>query len=330
MSSAPAQVMQCMEVWGGNRPVDAGVEMKGLDAWVHCRPWKDAEGGGDVYYVSSCATGRITRLLVADVSGHGSAVSEIAVALRALMRKYVNFLDQTQLVQSLNTQFTALSEHGCFATALALTFFGPTRHLTLCNAGHPPPLLYRSRERSWDVLNPGEGGANFPWGIVDGCDYDQLQLPLDVGDLLLCYTDSLPEARLPNGDQLGTEGLAALVQKLDAVAPAQLIPSLLDSIRSAGYQTDDDVTVLVVRSSQTAVEAGVWAPTTLLGRVARSVFRSFRSGNWVPRPDFKIANIGGVLFPRLNRRWGSKSTSRDKGEGPAQADDEENRPPIPS
>ena len=315
MSTAPAQVMQCMEVWGGNRPVDAAVQMKGLDAWVHCRPWKDAEGGGDVYYVSSCATGRITRLLVADVSGHGSAVSEVAVTLRALMRKYVNFLDQTQLVQSLNSQFTALSESGRFATALTLTFFGPTRHLTLCNAGHPPPLLYRSRQRRWDVLNPGEGGANFPWGIVDGCDYEQLQLPMETDDLLLCYTDSLPEARRPGGDELGTERLAALAGQIDPAAPQQLIPSLLESIRLAGYQTDDDVTVLVIRPSGAQDAKAAWSPATMLSRLASSVLRLLRSGAGVPRPDLRIANLGGLLFPRLNWRWGLPSRKRAEQRG---------------
>jgi hypothetical protein len=306
MSDVPAQLMQCMEVWGGNRPVDAGVEMKGLDAWVHCRPWNDAEGGGDVYYVSACATGRITRLLLADVSGHGSAVSDIAIALRAMMRKYVNFLDQTQLVQSLNSQFTALSENGRFATAVAITFFGPTRQLTLCNAGHPPPLLYRSRQRRWEVLHPGACGANFPWGIVDGCDYDQLQLPLEVDDLLLCYTDSLPEACTPAREQLGTEGLAELVRNLDCSAPSRLIPSLLESMRSAGYQTDDDVTALLLRPSETQSGARPWRPMTMLGQIARAVLRSIRSGHLIPRPDLKLANIGGVLFPRLNGRWGRR------------------------
>ena len=67
-----AQVMQCMEVWGGNQTADSGVIMAGLDAWVYSKPFGGADGGGDVYYVSSCATGRITRLLVADVSGHGT------------------------------------------------------------------------------------------------------------------------------------------------------------------------------------------------------------------------------------------------------------------
>src|SRR5437763_9069649 len=94
--------LQCMEVWGGNRSADAGVVMAGLDAWVYCRPFKDSgTGGGDVYYVSSCATGRITRLLVADVSGHGEKVSTVADQLRLLMRRYVNHIDQGQFVRSM-------------------------------------------------------------------------------------------------------------------------------------------------------------------------------------------------------------------------------------
>src|SRR5687768_8056732 len=86
--TAGAQLMQCMEVWGGSDIVEKTVAMPGLDAWVYCKPYRDAVGGGDVYYVSSCATGRITRLLVADVSGHGDAVRETAIALRGMMRRY--------------------------------------------------------------------------------------------------------------------------------------------------------------------------------------------------------------------------------------------------
>src|SRR5437660_11237522 len=88
--------MQCMEVWGGNQSVDSGVVMAGLDAWVYSKPYGGSDGGGDVYYVSSCATGRITRLLVADVSGHGQAVADLAVALRARMREYVNHIEKTR------------------------------------------------------------------------------------------------------------------------------------------------------------------------------------------------------------------------------------------
>src|SRR6266550_2791582 len=133
MSDTSPELMQCMEVWGGSDIVDKTVAISGLDAWVYCKPYLDAEGGGDVYYVSSCATGRITRLLVADVSGHGEAVRATAQHLRELMRRYVNHIDQTRFVRSMNQQFAALSKDGSFATALVTTFFAPTNHLLLSN-----------------------------------------------------------------------------------------------------------------------------------------------------------------------------------------------------
>ena len=78
-SDAAAETMQCMEVWGGNQVVNSSVVMAGLDAWVYSKPYGGSDGGGDVYYVSACATGRITRLLVADVAGHGAPVEMLMI-----------------------------------------------------------------------------------------------------------------------------------------------------------------------------------------------------------------------------------------------------------
>ena len=115
--------MQCMEVWGGNTATDNGVIMPGLDAWVYSRPYKGDDAGGDIHYVSSCATGRITRILVADVSGHGQQVAKVAVSLRALMRRYVNYIDQMRVVQGLNVEFATLAQAGSFATAVVASYF---------------------------------------------------------------------------------------------------------------------------------------------------------------------------------------------------------------
>ena len=126
-------------------------------------PYGQAKAGGDVYYASSCATGRISRLLLADVSGHGNAVAATAADLRTLMRRFVNRLDQTEFVRLLNQQFMELSEGGTFATAIVSTFFAPSRRLTVCNAGHPRPLMYHAAQKRWDFLghhSPGEA-VNF-------------------------------------------------------------------------------------------------------------------------------------------------------------------------
>src|ERR1700739_2666576 len=126
VNNKSSQQMSCMEVWGGSQLTTRGVAMGGLDAWVYSKPFGQAQRGGDVYYASSCATGRITRLLLADVSGHGNSVASTAANLRTLMRRFVNRLDQTEFVRLLNQQFAALSKDGAFATAVAATVFEPS------------------------------------------------------------------------------------------------------------------------------------------------------------------------------------------------------------
>src|SRR4051812_47425104 len=92
---AAPDTMQWTEVWGGNELVERGVIMTGLDAWVYSRPYEGVEEGGDIHYLSSCSTGRITRALIADVSGHGAVVAGTAKRLRSLMRRYINYVNQS-------------------------------------------------------------------------------------------------------------------------------------------------------------------------------------------------------------------------------------------
>ena len=303
-----SEVMQCMEVWGGNQPADCGVVMSGLDAWVYCKPFGASAGGGDVYYVSSCATGRIARLLVADVSGHGAAVSELAAHLRATMRRYVNYLDQSRFVGEMNRQFASHAKLGTFATAVVTTFFAPTNHLSLCNAGHPPPLLYRAATRKWSYLQQtvasSESSGNVPLGIEDATSYDQFDVRLKVGDLVLCYTDCLPESRDRSGEFLGQEGLLDLVQSIDATDPTQLIASLLKAIADRGNGTveGDDVTLLLFRPNGLAPRPPFHRRLMAPFKLGKAIVQSFgRNGQPIPWPDLRIANLGGAMFGPLNR-----------------------------
>src|SRR5258708_9111631 len=84
----PAQQMTCMEVWGGSHLTTRRVEMGGLDAWVYSKPFGEAQRGGDGYYASSCATGRITRLLLAHVPGPRNTVAPPPAKLPTLMRRF--------------------------------------------------------------------------------------------------------------------------------------------------------------------------------------------------------------------------------------------------
>ena len=86
------------------------------------------------------------------------------------MRKNINFVSQSRLVKSLNDEFESISEEGAFATALVSTFFSPTRTLSLCNAGHPMPVIRRVSIGRWERCDTGLSETpmrNMPIGIFN-------------------------------------------------------------------------------------------------------------------------------------------------------------------
>ncbi len=309
--------MQCLEVWGGNQAVDNGVVMPGLDAWVYSRPFKGEAAGGDIHYVSSCASGRITRVLVADVSGHGAGVAGIATQLRGLMRRYVNYVDMTRFVAGLNREFGSISEDGGFATAVIATYLAPTDYLTLCNAGHPRPLWYRARKKTWSLLedtraNAAEGLANIPLGIAEPTRYDQVGVRLAEGDLVVLYSDSLIEAKDASGKQIGQEGLLGIARGLDASDPQRLVASMLEAVAASGAAPpDDDVTVLVLRPNAMKPRASLVEGVKSTGRLVREFFASLRPGAPVfPWPEMSVPNALGLFFRGPNRRLGAGQSSK--------------------
>ncbi len=241
--------LQCLEVWGGNRFVSTSVALPGMDAWIYSMPadGQQSVGGGDVHYVSSCAAGALTRLLIADVCGHGADASDTARRLRKMMQLHVNFHTQTRFVRALNREFTALAREERFATAVAFTYDAPINRLLVCNAGHPLPAIFRKSEGTWSTLESEEG--NLPLG-VDDVEYQQFQPPIEYGDLVLCYTDAMLECRRGD-DMLGQAGLFEMLAGLDTTKPEGLIQQLIALMTCAGWKFDDDLTLLLFRPNGT-------------------------------------------------------------------------------
>lgn len=316
MSEPASPNMLCMEVWGGNNPVSSSVELGGLEAWVFSKPYAEAQRGGDVYYLSSCATGRITRILLADVAGHGKAVASTAADLRTLMRRFVNRLDQAEFVRLLNKQFAEMSKAGTFATAIVTTFFAPSCRLTICNAGHPRPLLYRASQEQWHLLSrDGESAeakvCNLPLGVFDFVEYEHFDVELQLGDSLVTYSDALIEARDADGEMLGEEGLLRIVRLLGDVPSQTLTETLLAEISSRYPEnlSDDDVTVLVVRANGSKPELPLRQKLNSLFRFLGLLIGSTRTGaERAPFPDWNLANLGGAIFPVLARRWRARKS----------------------
>lgn len=258
--SAAPRPIACMEVWGGHSAFAGAVSLPGNDVTLSCEPYNGDAQGGDIYYLSNCAAGIITRFVLADVAGHGAKVASLAATLRDLMRRHINTADQSRLARALSTAFGKASPDGRFATAILLTYFAPSDHLIVCNAGHPRPLCYRIATGRWQLLDAGAEGtlasaqaaqtgiSNLPLGILDPTDYRQFALRLDRGDLVVLYSDALIEAAAPGGAALGETGVLGLARDLDVSRPESLGRDLRLAVlaHTGEMRLPDDQTIIVL------------------------------------------------------------------------------------
>ncbi len=260
-----------MEIVGGSGRRRERLATKGLDAFLLAEPAPGAEIGGDVQYASMCSAGKISRFAVADVSGHGDLVAGFGLALRDLMRKFINTPNQERMIQRLNDSFSEMLDSGPFATAVLVTWFEPTRQAYVCTAGHPSPLWYNASLDQWIALDPESFGAvdggsgspvNLPLGIVEGTAYRQFTVPVGQGDLLALFTDHYLEARSASGEMPGPDGLRRMCESCRTDDPEAFAEDLEAGFAGhlADVDVEDDRSLLVIRADEDSMtHVGYWS-----------------------------------------------------------------------
>jgi phosphoserine phosphatase RsbU/P len=249
--------LQCMEVWNGSKHVENIVQAPGYSAWIYSKPFQESQNGGDVYFLTLCMGGVLSRLLLGDVAGHGDDAAATSQKLRQSIRKFINYKNQQQLVAEINSHFANLEQDGRFATAVIATYQSNKRKLTLTNAGHPRPLYFAAKENRWAYLEEVVAGGvemlNLPFGIQSGIGYQNYSLNVEAGDMLLLYTDAFVEASSQQEQPLGETGLLALVKQtrdrdaLESVGRS-IVQLVVDYTQCDKF--DDDATLFLVRFNE--------------------------------------------------------------------------------
>lgn len=268
--------LNCMEVWGGKGATTRRLNRPGLDVWVWSQSSSCSEAGGsDLHLLSSCASGRITRMLLADICGYGSIYGEIAAELRELMKKNVNSIRQRQLVKEMSGRLREASEKGGYASALISTYFSPTRSYTVCNAGHPPPLHFSRAQQKWSPLagtsesESEQSGDQLSDEVLSVAEYQQFSKRLEVGDLVLSYSNIFTECRREDGTLFGVQGLLDCVGQADAKDPGRIVDALAQRLTDNTDSDSEDATLLLCRVSAKGVRLkdNLMAPFRLLTSV---------------------------------------------------------------
>jgi serine phosphatase RsbU (regulator of sigma subunit) len=201
-----------------------------------------------------CPSCIVSRIALADVSGHGQAVAVFGEKLRDLMQRYLRDLEQIALMRDLNQAVREGIGDGHYATMVAVGWHGRRGLVVMTNAGHPPPLWYRTKRDEWSWLETQRGSerggpAGLPLGLFPDVTYDRLVVKPQSGDLIVLYSDGVSETTSPSGNELGQEGLMNLARALDsnsAEAFGTQLTSALRAFRGDGERLDDE-TIIVMR-----------------------------------------------------------------------------------
>ena len=267
-SRVAPHTLMCSEVWGGNRKIFRTVQLPSVTAWVASVPLDGDQGGGDLHYMSVCDHDLISRVALADVSGHGRVVSALTETLQKLMRKNINVWDQSDFMRGLNDDLV-LSGQTKYATAIVLSFHRITGRLAFSNAGHLPPLWYHARPKTWGWLKEDddhqtEKRSGLPIGLIPGTHYRQTVVNLEPSDFIVLYTDGVTEAENDAGQSLDREQLLQWAREAPTDSPQALGRALLQRLDSfQGRCRNDDETLVVLQREKVSF-------VCLLVQVARS------------------------------------------------------------
>ena len=132
-----------------------------------------------------------------------------------------------------------------FMTLMLIVLDPLNRRLTLCSAGHTPVLVRRTDGRVEEV---GEDTAGFPLGIVPDCVYQQSEVQLEPGDVVVVYSDGVTDGRNVREELMSMRDQRRIVKRLaeSTGKPEAVGRSILQDMRefSTGHAQVDDITVI--------------------------------------------------------------------------------------
>ena len=218
-------------------------KVPGYEFYAHYHP--AYEVGGDYYDFVSLPHNR-TAIALGDVSGKGVAAALIMAKFSGDTR-YCILTENSPAAAAteLNALLCAAGIDERFITMTLSVLDQQSHKLTYCSAGHLPMMVRRA---SGQVEEFGEDVAGFPLGILPDSTYQQAEITLSPGDVVVVYSDGVTDSRSPSEQLYHTPETPRLRNRVAASSggPESIGRAILQDIRefSAGHSQADDITLI--------------------------------------------------------------------------------------
>jgi sigma-B regulation protein RsbU (phosphoserine phosphatase) len=235
---------------------------------------------GDYYDFIEVGAG-VTGVVIADVCGKGVSAALMMANLQACLRGQVqachdahnfklSFAAQASMqagAQGTSSRMTDLHSHpiqrivqrvnqqvaASVMDASYITFFYAEfdeQHSTLryTNAGHNPPLLLRAKSTGGKKVERLDRGG-MVLGLFCDVEYEDVELKLESGDVLVAFTDGLIEARNSEGEEFGEERTKQILVRNAHLSAAEIEQQMLRTVNTwtNGAEQEDDLTLVIFK-----------------------------------------------------------------------------------
>ncbi len=237
--------LSCGEIWGGTRNCDDDVISAALTASLYSRA-SNGSKGGDIYYLSMCENSLLTRMILADVLGHGEHVSQMSKMIFQAIKSHMNDAKGDELLSELNRTILQIGLQA-MTTLVMAAFYKFDGNLYFANAGHPHALIKPQNESGWFEIKPPNGINDPVLGALPQAIYSQSAMRVNSGDCLMLYSDGLIEAHHNQNGFFTISRLIDLLNQYPKASPPELKHIVVDEISrfTGGSLQHDDITLMI-------------------------------------------------------------------------------------
>lgn len=205
------------------------------------------EVGGDCYDFLATGDDDRTLMYLGDVTGHGvPAGIQVSVA-NALFYYFSKKFPLKEVLVEVNSVMKAKSPSNMFMTLALLEWGEQKKELRYVNAGHEP-LIHAASNGTVQEFHAGGVALGMIPDIAP--QLKEMMVPLAVGDVLVIYSDGLPECWKDEKEIYGMERLKKTIAAAARLPSALAIRnSILADIKQyeGNYKQMDDMTIIVVK-----------------------------------------------------------------------------------
>jgi sigma-B regulation protein RsbU (phosphoserine phosphatase) len=216
-------------------------EVKGLEIGLGLRPAREISG--DMYDFFAHSEDHVV-IAFGDVSGKGVAAALFGALMSGLMRSLApRHGSPAVLLKALNEKLIERKVESRYVALLVMRWHPHSGELSMANAGALPPMICRNGE----IQKLRVEGV--PLGLLESRDYEEIVFQTQPGDVVVLYSDGVPDQVNRKGDEYSRKRLGKVVQSscnLDSHSIVQAIFRDVDKF-GAGAEKFDDQTLMVMK-----------------------------------------------------------------------------------